>query len=106
MRKLLMTAAGAAFAGALFSMPAQAFWGSWDDGPWYGGPWHGGPWHGGYPYYGGYGYPYYGGYGYPYYGGWGSPWGYGAPYYGYGAPYAAPYAAPAPQTPADSGEAR
>jgi hypothetical protein len=102
MRKVLMTAAGAALAGALFSMPAQAFWGSWGDGPWYGGPWHGGPWYGGgYPYYGGWGgYPYgHGyGYGYPYHGGWGGPWGYGAPYYG----YAAPYAAPAPQTPAES----
>lgn len=104
MRKIMMTAAGAALAGALFSLPAHAFWGSWGDGPWYGGPWHGGPWYGGgYPYYG-YGAPY-GGYGYtPYYGAW-TPWGYGAsPYYGYGAPYAAP--APQPQTPADSGSSR
>lgn len=100
MRNVLITAAGAALAGALFSLPAQAFWGSWGDGPWYGGPWHGGPWYGGgYPYYSGY--PYYG-YGAPYYGGWGGPWGYGAPYYG----YAAPYAAPAPQPPSESDNAR
>lgn len=72
MKKIWLTAAGVAFAGAvtLATVPAQAFW--W--GPWGGGPWHGGPWHGGYPS---------GGWGYPYGGGWGYPWGgYGYPLYG------------------------
>ena len=96
MKKLWLTVAGVAFAGAsmLATPPAQAFWWPWSGwgNRWYDGPWgdypyygYGAPW--GYPYYGGvpYGLPYYGGvpyYGYPY--AWGAPWGYTAPYYPYG----------------------
>ena len=97
MKKIWMTAAGVALAGAtaLATMPAQAFWGSWGGGPWYGGPWYGGPWWGG-PY--GYGYPY-GGYGYPY-GGWGGWCGYPYGGYGYGYPYAYAPVVAAPAAPA------
>jgi hypothetical protein len=107
MKPLMKTTLGLAFAATslLATVPANAFWGSWDDGPWYGGPWHRGPWYGGYPgYYGypgyGYGYPGYG-YGYPGYGGWGAPWG-GYPAYGGwgGYPYAP--ALTVPTTPATS----
>ena len=111
MKKIWLTAAGVALAGAstLATMPANAFWGSWGGNDWYGGPWHGGPWWGGYPYYGGWGgYPHHGGWGgYPYGGGWGSPWGgWGGPWGGYGYPMygAYPHAvAPAPVAPAASG---
>jgi hypothetical protein len=101
MRKLLSTIAGVALAGVLglAALPANAWWGGWDDDYYdYYGPWGGyGPWYGGYPgYYGhpGYGwggYPRYGGYygypgygwgGYPHYGGY-----YGYPGYGYGYGY-------------------
>jgi len=113
MKKLWVTAAGVALAGAttLATMPATAFWGgnNWGGGgPWYGGPWYGGPWYGGYPYYGGWGgYPYGGWGGYPYYGGWGGypygGWGgYGYPIYG-----AYPYTvAPTPVAPAASRTAK
>ena len=74
MKKVVLSAAAAAAAAALLATPAQAFWGSWNDGPWYGGPWHGGPWYGGYPGYG-YGYPGYGYGGYPGYGYGGYPYG-------------------------------
>lgn len=92
--KFGLAAALIAGAGALASLPAQAFWWPWSGG----GPWGGNPWYGGYyPYYGGY-YPYYGGY--PYHGGY-YPY-YGYPYggYGYGYPYAgyAPYQGAPAQT--------
>lgn len=88
MKRLLMATAGLALAGAgaLATLPANAFWGLWGGGPWYGGPWWGG-----YPGYG-WGYPGYG-WGYPGYG-WGYP-GYGLGYpYGYTYPYATVPAAP------------
>jgi hypothetical protein len=82
--KLGLAAALIASAGALVSLPAQAFWWPWSGG----GPWYGGnPWYGGYaPYYGGYSpyyaaYPYYGGH-YPYY---------GYPHGGYAYPYTGYY---------------
>ena len=60
MKLRLSTLAGLALAGVLglAAMPANAWWGGWDDDYYdYYGPWGGGPWYGGYPGYGYGGYP-------------------------------------------------
>ena len=89
MKLRLSTLAGLALAGVLglVAVPANAWWGGWDDDYYdYYGPWGGGPWYGGYPGYGYGGYPGYGYGGYPGYGYGGYPgYGYGGyPGYGYG----------------------
>ncbi len=55
MKKYLSTLAGLALAGVLglAALPANAWWGGWDDDYYdHYGPWGGGPWYGGYPGYG------------------------------------------------------